>query len=353
MPPMPNSGFTLTDLAAAVGAAVDGDGSVIVRRMGTLERADRDAIAFLADARHRPQLSATRAGAVIVTPDLAGTTTLPKLVHANPYITYARVAALLHPPAVTAPGIAGNACVDPTAQIDPDATIAAFAVIGARAAVGAGAIVGTGAVIGDDVQLGAGVHVHARVVIYAGCVLGERTVVFSGAVIGADGFGMADDNGRWLKIPQIGRVIIGADCEIGANTTIDRGAIDDTVIEEGVKLDNQIQIAHNCRIGAHTAIAGCVGIAGSVDIGKHCRIGGAAMIAGHLAIADGTTVSAGTLVSNTIDTPGAYAGSFPALPYREWQHVSSELRRLRALAGRVASLERALRTLGDNTGRHS
>ncbi|MEP7327926.1 MAG: UDP-3-O-(3-hydroxymyristoyl)glucosamine N-acyltransferase [Betaproteobacteria bacterium] len=347
---MPNPAFTLRDLAAAVGATVDGDASVVVRRMGTLERADRDAIAFLADARHRPQLEATRAGAVIVTPELAAATALPKLVHRNPYVTYARVAALLHPVVPIAPGIDGAARVDPTARIDASAAVAPFAVIGARAVLGPGTVVGAGTYIGDDVELSAGVHVHARAVIYAGTVLGERTVVFSGAVIGADGFGMADDNGRWLKIPQVGRVIVGADCEIGANTTIDRGAIDDTVIEDGVKLDNQIQVAHNCRIGAHTAVAGCVGIAGSVDIGRHCRIGGAAMIAGHLSIVDGTTISAGTLVSKSIVTPGAYTGTFPALPHREWRHVASELRRIRELTARVAALERQLREHGSQSG---
>jgi UDP-3-O-[3-hydroxymyristoyl] glucosamine N-acyltransferase len=199
--------------------------------------------------------------------------------------------------------------------------------------------------------IGARAHIHANAVIHGGCSIGDRSVVFAGAIIGADGFGMADDGGRWLKIPQVGRVIIGADCEIGANTTIDRGAIDDTVIEDGVKLDNQIQIGHNCRIGAHTAIAGCVGIAGSVVIGRHCRIGGAAMISGHIVIADGTTVSAATLVSKSITAEGgAYTGSFPALPHREWQHVASELRRLRGLAARVAVLEKQLRGQRDEPG---
>ncbi len=340
---MPTPVFTLRQLADAVGAAAHGDADVVLRRVGTLEGAGPDAITFLADARHRGQLAGTRAGAVIVTPGDLDATTLPRLVHANPYLTYARVATLLHPPAAAAHGIASQACIDPSARVDATAGIGPCAVIGARATIGPGASVGPGAYIGDDVVLGAGAHVHAHAVIHARCVLGARTVVFAGAVIGADGFGMADDGGRWLKIPQVGRVIIGADCEIGANTTIDRGAIDDTVIEDGVKLDNQIQIGHNCRIGAHTAIAGCVGIAGSVVIGAHCRIGGAAMIAGHLSIADGTTVSAATLVSKAITTPGgAYTGSFPSLPHREWQHVASELRRLRDLAARVAALEKQL-----------
>ncbi len=178
--------------------------------------------------------------------------------------------------------------------------------------------------------------------------IGARTLIHSGAVIGADGFGLADDDGRWLKIPQIGRVVIGADVEIGANTTIDRGAIDDTVIEDDVKLDNQIQIGHNCVIGAHTAIAGCVGIAGSTRIGRDCRIGGAAMIAGHLEIADGTVISAATQVFDSIREPGVYTGAFPALPHRDWKHVASQMRRLRELADRVRMLENALANARSN-----
>jgi UDP-3-O-[3-hydroxymyristoyl] glucosamine N-acyltransferase len=182
----------------------------------------------------------------------------------------------------------------------------------------------------------------AQVTIYPRCMIGARTLVHSGAVIGADGFGLADDDGRWHKIPQIGRVIVGADVEIGANTTIDRGAIDDTIIENDVKLDNQIQIGHNCVIGAHTAIAGCVGIAGSTRIGAHCRIGGAAMISGHLDIAAGTVISAATQVYDSIREAGVYTSAFPALAHREWKHVASQTRRLRELADRVKKLEDGL-----------
>jgi UDP-3-O-[3-hydroxymyristoyl] glucosamine N-acyltransferase len=181
-------------------------------------------------------------------------------------------------------------------------------------------------------------------------VLGPRTIVHSGAVIGADGFGMAEQDGRWLKVPQVGRVVIGADVEIGANTTIDRGALGDTVVEDDVKLDNQIQIGHNCRIGAHTAIAGCTGIAGSTTIGRNCKIGGAAMIIGHLDIADGTTISASTGVFESIRTPGVYTSAFPALPHREWQYVASVLRRLRSFANRVRALERVLENKAGEKG---
>jgi UDP-3-O-[3-hydroxymyristoyl] glucosamine N-acyltransferase len=185
------------------------------------------------------------------------------------------------------------------------------------------------------------------VVLYACTLIGARTLLHSGVVLGADGFGMAEERGKWLKVPQLGRVVIGEDVEIGANTTIDRGAIDDTVIEDDVKLDNQIQIGHNCHIGAHTAIAGCVGIAGSVRIGRDCQIGGAAMITGHLDIADGTVISAASGVFDPIHERGVYTGAFPSLPHREWQHVASVMRRLRSFADRIRALERERRGQGE------
>ena len=331
----------LADLALAVGATLDGDGSVLVARIATLERAGPGDIAFLTNPRYRSQLAATRASAVIVAPSSAGATSLPKLVSSNPYATYARVASLLHPEPAVAPGVHPTAYVEPSARVATSASVGPFAVVGARATIGERAIVGAHSIVGDDAVLGDAVVLDARVTVYARCVIGARTLIHSGAVIGADGFGLADDRGRWVKIPQIGRVVIGADCEVGANTTIDRGAIDDTVIEDDVKLDNQIQIGHNCVIGAHTAIAGCVGVAGSTRIGRNCRIGGAAMISGHLHIADGTTISAATQVFDSIGVPGIYTSTFPALPHREWKQVASQMRRLRELGERVRALERA------------
>lgn len=332
----------LSELAARVGATVDGDGAVSVERVSTLESAGPDSIAFLSNPKYRAQLAATRAAAVIVAPGMAAKTPLPKLVSDNPYATYAKVAAILHPLPAAVPGVhsaavvADDARLGPGVSIGPNAVIGAGAAIGARARIGAGCVIGAGASIGDDVLL------HANVTIYDRCVVGPRTIVHSGAVIGADGFGMAEEAGRWIKIPQVGRVVIGADVEIGANTTIDRGSIEDTVIEDDVKLDNQIQVGHNCRIGAHTAIAGCTGISGSVRIGKNCKIGGAAMIGGHLDIADGTVVSGATQVFDSIDAPGVYTGAFPALPHREWRHVAANMRRLRTMDERVRTVERAL-----------
>jgi UDP-3-O-[3-hydroxymyristoyl] glucosamine N-acyltransferase len=335
-------GFTLAELGARTGAAVQGDGARRVERVGTLENAGPDAIAFLANPKYRPRLATTRAGAVIVAPADAAATALPCLVADNPYSVYARVATLLHPPAAAAPGVDPTAVIAPDARVDATATVGPRAVVGARTRLGPRSFVGAGAVIGAGVDIGEGATLHANVTVYDHCVVGPRTVVHAGAVIGADGFGMAEEGGAWLRIPQVGRVVIGADCEIGANTTIDRGAIDDTVIEDDVKLDNQIQVGHNCRIGRHTAIAGCVGIAGSADIGRNCKIGGAAMIGGHLSIPDGTVVGGGVVVGHTLDEPGFYGGVFPIIPYRDWQRVAARLRRLDELADRVRSLERAL-----------
>ena len=343
------SGIRLADLAARIGATLDGDGDVRVDRVATLDNAGPGALAFLASIRYRAQLTGTRAAAVIMAPAQARATTLPKLLHANPYAAYASAAAILYPPVLPLAGIHPSAIVAATARVDPSAYVGPHVVIDAGVRVDARAQIGAGCVVGADAMLGEEVVLHANVTLYARVVIGPRTIIHAGAVIGSDGFGMAEDAGRWLKIPQVGRVVVGADCEIGANTTIDRGAIDDTVIEDDVKLDNQIQIGHNCTIGAHTAIAGCVGIAGSTHIGRNCKIGGAAMISGHLRIVDNTIISGCTGVFHSIDTPGVYTGAFPALPHREWQFAMSGTRRLRTLEARIHALERALAPTSERT----
>ena len=330
----------LRQLAQACGAELSGDGDVLIDRVATLDGADKGAIAFLSNPKYRSRLATTRASAVILAPGDAAGTALPKLIADNPYAAYARVAAALHPPRAPAPGVHSTAVVAAGARVAASATVGPHAVIGERTAVAERARIGAGTVVGEDCSIGAECVVHPRVVLYARTELGPRTIVHSGAVIGADGFGMAEQGGRWLKVPQIGRTLVGADVEIGANTTIDRGAIGDTVIEDDVKLDNQIQIGHNCRIGAHTAIAGCVGIAGSTNIGRNCKIGGAAMISGHLDLAEGTVVSAATAVFDSIRSPGVYTGTFPALPHRDWRHVASAMRRLRSIVARLRALER-------------
>jgi UDP-3-O-[3-hydroxymyristoyl] glucosamine N-acyltransferase len=338
----PNTvGIPLRQLAERCGAELSGDGDTLIDRVATLNDAGKGAIAFLANPKYRSQLVSTRASAVILAPADAPTTTLPKLVAANPYAAYARVAAILYPTRASTPGRHPTAVLAAGARVPASTTIEAYTVIGERTIIGERAHIGAGTVIGEDCSVGDDCVLYPRVVLYAGTTIGPRAIIHSGAVIGADGFGMAEQEGRWLKVPQIGRVIVGADVEIGANTTIDRGAIGDTVVEDDVKLDNQIQVGHNCRIGAHTAIAGCVGIAGSTMIGRGCKIGGAAMISGHLEIADGAVVSAGTFVFDSIRAPGVYTGTFPVLPHREWQHVAAVTRGLRSIVQRLRRLERA------------
>jgi UDP-3-O-[3-hydroxymyristoyl] glucosamine N-acyltransferase len=337
----PSAAFRLDELAQRTGASLEGDGATRIDRVATLQGAGEGAIAFLANPRYRGQLAATRASAVIVSPADARSTPRPKLVTHDPYAVYAKVAQLLYPVPSDAPGVHATAIVDPAASIDASATLGPHVVIGARAQVGARAVLGPGVVVGADARLHEDVRLNANVVVYAGCVVGPRTVIHAGAVVGADGFGMAQEGGRWLRIPQDGRVVSGADCEIGANTTIVRGAIEDTVIEDDVKLDNQIQVGHNCRIGRHTAIAGCVGIAGSTRIGRDCQIGGAAMIAGHLDIPDGTVVYGGTTIIASPPSRGTYASIFPQLDAHQWRRVAVQLRRLDAIAERLQRLERA------------
>jgi UDP-3-O-[3-hydroxymyristoyl] glucosamine N-acyltransferase len=316
-----------------------------VRQVGTLSHAGPGEIAFLAHPKYRRELAATRASAVIVTESGRAATALPRIVCADSYAYFARVSGLFNPPPEVVPG------VHPTAVVSPEASIAASARVGPGCVVERGARIGdeaaleAGCFVGGDATIGAESRLYPRVTIYAGCVIGARAVVHSGVVIGADGFGFAFDSGEWIKIPQIGRVIIGDDVEIGANTTIDRGAVDDTIIEDGVKIDNQVQIGHNCRIGAHTVIAGCVGIAGSTRIGRHCMIGGAAMIGGHLDIGERVVIAATSAVGKSIARPGQYGGGFPAVPASEWWRTVALVRNLRRLSDKVRDLDRRIAEL--------
>jgi len=331
---------SLRELSERFGGEVVGDNSVKVSQVATLEGAAADEITFFANDRYLPQLKATRAGAVIVGESARGVTRLPHIVCANPYAYFARVSALFNPARQLQPGHHPAAVIDATAVVAPDAEIGPCAVIGREACIGPGCVVGAGCFIGDGVAVGADCRLQANVTVYHNCVIGERVILHSGVVIGADGFGIAMDEGRWVKVPQIGRVVIGNDVEIGANTTVDRGALDDTVIEEGVKLDNQIQVGHNVRIGAHTAIAACAGIAGSARVGKFCKIGGASGIAGHISIADHVEISAFTLIAKSIDKPGIYTGAYAFEPHAAWRRNAVHLRHLGDLADRVRALEK-------------
>ncbi len=334
--------YTLAEIAERFGGRVLGDAQVRICQIATLELAQPAQISFLTNSKYRAELTRTRAGAVIVAEADAQATDLPRIVTQNPYAYFARVSAMLNPAPEIKPGVHPTAVVGEGALIDPTASVLATAVVGSGAVIGAYSVIGEGCFIGDNVLIGRHVRLYPRVVIYHDCMIGDHLIAHSGAVIGADGFGFAMDEGRWIKIPQIGRVVIGNNVEIGANTTIDRGALDDTVIEDGVKLDNQIQIAHNVRIGAHTVIAGCVGIAGSTTIGKYCQIGGSAGILGHLKIADGVVIASFTLIGKSIREAGSYAAIFPFGKTEEWRKNAVHIRHLDEMAKRIKTLEQAL-----------
>lgn len=330
----------LDEIVARLGGELRGDGSVLVRQVATLAAAGAGDIAFLANPKYRRQLAETAASAVIVPPRAADETGLPAIIHPNSYAYYARVAALLNPAPLRPRGVLSGAVA--SSAVPASASIGENAVIGEGVVLGENVTLYPGVVIGDRVSIGPDTVLYPNVVVYHDCVIGARSIVHAGAVIGADGFGFAKEGDRWLKIPQIGRVIIGDDVEIGANTSIDRGALEDTVIGNGVKLDNQIQIAHNCRIGENAAMAGCVGVAGSTTIGARCTVGGAGMIIGHLELADDVHVSAGTMVTKSLTRPGQYTSIYPLESHEDWLRNAAQLKRLSKLADRVAALEKLL-----------
>ena len=336
---------TLTELIAHFGGELVGDGARIVSQIAPLDRAQPDEISFVSQSKYLPQLAGTHAGAVILPVDARDATDLPRILTPNPYLYFARVSALLNPPLRPPAGIHPLATVAADAEIAADVCIAAGAVIGSGARIGARTVIGANSVVGDHVRIGADCLLHANVTLYHGCEVGERCILHAGCVIGADGFGFAPNEGKWEKIPQIGRVLIGNDVEVGAGTTIDRGALEDTVIEEGVKLDNLIQIAHNVQIGAHTAIAACTGIAGSAKIGRHCMIGGAAMIVGHVEIADGTRISTNTLITKSLPKSGTYTSALPFSEHETWQKNAVHMRNLDKLVRRIKQLETRLNEL--------
>ncbi len=335
-------GYSLRDIAEELGAQVHGDENCRIDRVATLADAEPGGISFLANRRYRSQLLTTRASAVILEAEFLPSCPVSALVVSNPYLGYARVAALLAPEQPVLAGIhpsayvSDRATVDASACIGPQAVVENQASVGARSHIGPGCVIDRGATIGDDCTLKANVTIchHVRI--------GDRALLHPGVVIGADGFGIANNGGVWVKVPQLGAVVIADDVEIGANTTIDRGALGDTVIEEGVKLDNLIQIGHNVRIGAHTAIAAGVAIGGSATIGKRCTIGGAASVAGHLELADDVHLTATSAVSKSISEPGLYSSGMPIQDNRTWRKNIVRLRQLDEMAKRLKDLEKKL-----------
>ncbi len=343
-------GIRLGELVERFGGELIGDPATEVVGIAPLTDAGVSHISFLSNSKFRAQAGQSRAAALILSPhdaDLVGQTYAgARIVTKNPYAYFARAAQYFEaltafvPPAGVHPTafVDDTAQVDPTAHIGPKAVVEAGAVIGAHAVIGAGCYVGREAVVGERTQFFANVTFHAR------CVIGARGILHSGAVIGTDGFGFANEGGVYIKIPQTGRVVIGDDVDIGANTTVDRGALADTVIEDGVKLDNQIQIGHNCHIGAHTAMAGCVGVAGSAKIGKYCTFGGAAMVLGHLTIGDHVHISSGSMVSRSITEPGQYTGFYPLAKNSDWEKSAAIVRNLPTMREKVRALEKTIKT---------
>lgn len=337
--------YSLSEIVTRFGGELLDDDGVRVSGVAPMERAGPGQIAFVSQAKYLRDLDAARAGALILPPEGRDSCQSPRIITANPYLYFARVSALLNPAPSHAPGIHAAAVVHAHATVAATATIEAGAVIGAGARIGERSVIGANCVVGDQVEVGNDCLLHANVTIYHRCVLGNRVILHSGCVIGSDGFGLANDKGCWVKIPQVGRALIGDDVEVGACTTIDRGALDDTVIEEGVKLDNLIQVAHNVRIGAHTAIAACTGIAGSAKIGKYCMIGGAAMIHGHIEIADKVRISTNTLITKSLTRPGTYTSALPFSEHGEWLRNAVHLRNLDKLVGRIKELEKRISEL--------
>jgi UDP-3-O-[3-hydroxymyristoyl] glucosamine N-acyltransferase len=343
-------GTRLKELVDRYGGRLIGAGEIEVSSVAPLDQATAASITFLSNPKFRAKAARTQAAALILSPaDDAGIGAAyagARIVADNPYAYFAKVAQHFAALRATrpAPGAHLSAVVDPGATVAASASIGPHVVIGAGATIGERCLIDAGCFIGDGAAIGADSHLFARVTIHAGCELGQRAIVHSGAVIGADGFGFANEAGRWIKIPQSGRVRIGDDVEIGANTTIDRGALDDTVIEDGVKLDNQIQIGHNCRIGAHTAMAGCVGVAGSAIIGKYCTFGGAAMVLGHLSIADHVHISSGSLVSRSISEPGSYTGFYPLAKNADWEKSAAIVRNLGTMREKIRALEKSIKS---------
>lgn len=337
--------LTLADLARRFGGTTCGNPKTEIDHVAPLHRAGPRAVAFVANQRYLDDLTRTNAGIVILSPQDAVGYTGNALAVDNPHLCFAKVAQLLHPPQTEAAGIAPTAQIAPDAIVATSATVAAFASIESGAVIGEQVVIGSGCRIGRNAEIGEGTRLLANAVVAYDCRLGRRCLVQAGAIIGTDGFGFARDGERWQKVPQLGRVVIGDDVEVGANTTIDRGALDDTVIGNGVKLDNQVHIAHNVRIGDHTAIAACVGIAGSTVIGARCTFGGHIGIIDHLTIVDDVHVTAGSLVTSSIARAGVYSSSLKAQPVEEWRRNAARLHHLDELAQRVRDLETMLKKL--------
>ncbi|MDO1529891.1 UDP-3-O-(3-hydroxymyristoyl)glucosamine N-acyltransferase [Fulvimonas sp. R45] len=332
--------YTLAELAERFGLSCHGDDATRIGGVGTLSGAGAGQLSFLSNGKYAAQLAATRAGAVILREENLADCPVPALVARDPYVAYAKIAALFERLPSAPPGIHPSAVVAPGARVAASASIGPCCTVAEGAVIEDGAVLGPHCIVGEDCTVGAQSRLVARVTLVTRVTLGKRVLVHPGAVIGSDGFGLAFDADHWIKLPQLGGVRVGDDCEIGANTTIDRGALDDTVLEEDVRLDNQIQIAHNVHVGAHTAMAGCAAVAGSARIGRYCMIGGNAGVLGHLELADRVTITAKSLVTHSIREPGEYSSGIPLQENRQWRRNAARFKHLDDFARRLAALEK-------------
>lgn len=334
--------YTLHELVGFLGAEFSGDPQCVISGIGSLDNAGAGQISFLKEPRYSQYLATTKASAVIVRPESFTKEYSGNFIFFDdPYLAYAKISALFDDAPYVVSGIHPTAVIGADCKIAADVSIGPYCVIGSNVELGQGVCIDAGCVISDEVVIGAETRLRANVTLYHKVRLGKRVLLHSGSVIGSDGFGNANDKGVWRKIYQLGTVIIGDDVEIGANTTIDRGAIADTIIEDGAKIDNQVQIGHNVHIGAHTAIAGCVGIAGSTKIGRYCMIGGGVGITGHIEIADRVIISGGSNVGKTVSEPGGmYSSAIPAIPHRAWWKILVRLMQIENLVQRLKIVEK-------------
>ena len=332
--------FRLEQLAEQLGATLYGDGELIITGVASMTSAKQGQITFLSDKKFQNNLSSCDASAVVMTEDSLKYWSGAALIVKDPYLCYAKLAQILDTTPLPAKDIADSAVIDSTAQLGKNVAIGANAVIESGVVLGDNCIIGAGCFIGKDTIIGAGTKLWSNISIYHNCVIGENCLIQSGTVIGADGFGYANDKGKWIKIPQLGRVVIGNNVEIGASTTIDRGALDDTVIGNGVIIDNQCQIAHNDIIGDHTAVAGGVIMAGSLTIGRHCLIGGASVINGHMEICDQVTVTGMGMVMRPITEPGVYSSGIPLQQNKVWRKTASLVLHIDEMNKRLKALEK-------------
>lgn len=335
-------GYKLQELADEVGGILHGQGNCIINKVATIHNATSDSITFLANRSYRKYLKGTRAAAAIIIEKDLESCPVFAIVVDNPYLAFAKISAKLNPMSKIDAGIHASAIISTTCRIHKSASIGAHCVIGENTVIESGVSIGPGSVIEDNVHIKTDSILLSNITICHGVVIGENAILHPGVVVGSDGFGIANDQGKWFKVPQLGSVVIGKDVEIGANTTIDRGALEDTIIEDGVKLDNQIQVAHNVKIGAHTAIAGCTGIAGSTTIGKYCAIGGASNLVGHLEIADKVQLTIASTVTRSIKEPGLYSSGTPLQTNAKWHRNFIRFSSLDDMAKRIRKLEKSI-----------